>query len=140
MLGCKHSFFRQEKGGLSCEGISKMKKALPENLERYRITKGPISSTPSDGIQWVFSIPADNMFLLVVSSNEMGWDHVSVSTRHRTPTWDEMCVIKRLFFEDNETVIQYHPPESVYKNLHPYCLHMWRQHGKEIELPPIMMV
>lgn len=57
-----------------------------------------------------------------------GWEHVSVSPCNRKratpPTWAEMCEIKHMFFEDEEAVVQYHPPKSEYVNNHPYCLHL----------------
>lgn len=76
----------------------------------------------------------------VIASWECGWDHVSVSTPNRCPTWEEMCWIKGLFFEPEEAVVQYHPPASVYVNNHPYCLPLWRPHDHEIILPPTWMV
>ncbi len=65
------------------------------------------------------------------------WDHVSVSLEDRTPTWDEMCHVKSLFFDDEETVVQFHPPKSVYVNNHPHVLHLWRPTETVIPLPPI---
>lgn len=35
--------------------------------------------------------------MAVVFSWGGGWDHVSVSFRNRTPTWDEMCMVKDIF-------------------------------------------
>lgn len=84
--------------------------------------------------------------LLVISSgtfepDEMpkelrGWEHVSVSRRDRCPTWEEMCLVKRLFWEDEETVLQFHPPRSRYVNVSENCLHLWKQTGVEHPLPP----
>lgn len=47
----------------------------------------------------------------VVFSWGGGWEHVSVSYKNRVPTWDEMCKIKDMFWNDDECVVQYHPPE-----------------------------
>jgi hypothetical protein len=69
-----------------------------------------------------------------------GWDHVSVSRRDRTPTWNEMNMIKRMFFKDDELCYQLHMPVKDYINVHPYCLHMWRPHDQVIPLPPKEMV
>ena len=73
-----------------------------------------------------------------------GWDerakdgkpleHVSVSLDRRCPTWNEMSMIKDIFWEDEECVVQFHPPKSQYVNTHPYCLHMWRKVGWETEM------
>jgi hypothetical protein len=78
--------------------------------------------------------------LHVIASDELGWDHVSVSRRDRVPSWDEMCRIKRLWFDDDETVIQYHPKASEYVNNCRNCLHLWKKQGVEFELPPTFMV
>lgn len=61
----------------------------------------------------------------------MGWDHVSVSLAHRTPNWEEMELVKQLFFKEYEWAVQYHPAKSYYVNLHPNCLHIWRPQSKE---------
>lgn len=64
------------------------------------------------------------------------WEHVSVSCADRCPTWDEMAMVKGLFWDEEETVVQFHPPRSQYVNAHPYCLHLWRHVGHDPELPP----
>jgi hypothetical protein len=68
------------------------------------------------------------------------WEHVSVSCDGRCPTWDEMCYIKSLFWEDEETVIQFHPKQSAYINSHRFCLHLWRKVDTDIELPPSIFI
>lgn len=60
--------------------------------------------------------------------------------RKTCPTWEEMCVIKEMFFEPEERVVQYHPPESEYVNSHPYCLHLWRYTVAEFPHPPAIFV
>lgn len=72
----------------------------------------------------------------VVFSSGGGWEHVSVSYPNRTPTWEEMCRVKDIFWSDEECVVQYHPPKSEYVNIHPYCLHLWRKIGEEYPMPP----
>lgn len=78
----------------------------------------------------------------VIASNGGGWERVSVtkSNGKRCPTWDEMCAIKAMFFEPDEVVMQLHPAERDYVNIHLYCLHLWRPIGKEIPLPPVEFV
>jgi hypothetical protein len=78
--------------------------------------------------------------LRAIVSDAMGWDHVSVSLEHRCPTWDEMEQTKRMFFEPHETAMQLHPSLSDYKNVHPYCLHIWRPHHGTIPMPPSWFV
>lgn len=76
----------------------------------------------------------------VIFSYGGGWDHVSVSFRNRCPTWEEMQEIKMMFFYPDEVCFQYHPAESKYVNIHPYCLHIWRPQKAEIPTPPSWMV
>jgi hypothetical protein len=73
-------------------------------------------------------------------SDDIPWEHVSVSTRTRCPTWEEMCWVKSLFFEEEEAVVQYHPPRSQYVNDHAYCLHLWRPLRAELPTPPSIAV
>lgn len=71
---------------------------------------------------------AKRLELNIISSGIIDplWEHVSVSRINRTPTWNEMCRIKELFWDDDETVVQFHPKKSEYVNRHPYCLHLWK--------------
>lgn len=89
-----------------------------------------------------FKVFVNGRSFFVIASNGGGWDHVSVSPKNqkRTPTWDEMCAIKDMFFEPEECVVQYHPPKSDYVNNHPYVLHLWRPQVGEIKRPPIIFV
>lgn len=64
-----------------------------------------------------------------------GWEHVSVSLPNRCPNWLEMCHIKDLFWLPEECVVQFHPPKSVYRNFHPFCLHLWRNVDHDFPLP-----
>lgn len=68
------------------------------------------------------------------------WEHVSVSLPDRCPTWEEMCLVKRLFWDDEETVIQFHPPASQYVNRHEFCLHLWKQIGVTVATPPTNLI
>ena|SRR5215203_3202745 len=77
--------------------------------------------------------------LLVVASSGMGWDHVSVSLKHRTPNWGEMEHVKRLFFLDSEVAMQLHVPPDDHISFHPYCLHLWRPQHQTIPRPPAIM-
>lgn len=74
--------------------------------------------------------------------DDQQWEHVSVSTQHhwQTPTWDQMCRIKRLFWREDETVIQFHPKESRYINIHPGVLHLWKKVGVDHPLPDSKLV
>lgn len=77
----------------------------------------------------------------VVFSWDGGWDHVSIAPFNgKTPTWSEMCALKRIFFRDDEAVIQIHPKKSEYVNVMKNCLHLWRPIDQELPLPPTLYV
>lgn len=89
-----------------------------------------------------FSVPSpiDRKPLMIVASSGNGWDHVSVSRANRCPNWTELEHVRRLFFRDNETVMQLHVPPKDHISLHPNCLHLWRPQQVEIPRPPEWMV
>ncbi|SDX88029.1 DUF7694 domain-containing protein [Tepidimicrobium xylanilyticum] len=93
-----------------------------------------------DGMMGYIHLPISKRPLTFVFSWGGGWEHVSVSHRNKVPTWDEMYMVKDIFFEDEEVVVQYHPRKSEYVNIHPYTLHLWRPINKEIPTPPIEFV
>ena len=78
----------------------------------------------------------------VIWSYGGGREHVSVAPYKRsyTPSWDEMCRVKNMFFHDDEVVVQYHPAKSEYVNLLPNCLHLWRPINEKMPTPPSIMV
>lgn len=84
--------------------------------------------------------PGSRKAAFVVFSWGGGWDHVSVSFQRRCPTWEEMCIVKDIFFRDDECVVQYHPAKKDYVNMHPYCLHLWRPQNEKIPMPPKILV
>lgn len=65
---------------------------------------------------------------VVWGADEDGWEHVSVAPFDHTviPSWDDMCRIKDIFFEDEEIALQIHPKRSEYVNKVENCLHLWR--------------
>lgn len=115
--------------------------------ERYRITSGSMWSDSSHGNNGAFSIKLPTVKLFAIASDGMGWEHVSVTidgrhscTGHTIPTWYHMCVIKSLFWDEEDAVFQFHPPKSQYINCHPGCLHLWRPIGVKVPLPPSALV
>ena len=117
-----------------------MKQKISKDIEKYRVKHGLYASNENTGNNGFFIIPYNNYELKVMISDGMGWDHVSVSLKNRTPNWKEMCYIKDIFFDEEETVVQYHPQKSKYINNCNTCLHMWKNQNKDIELPPSIMV
>ena len=108
--------------------------------EKYRIKSGPLASNESYGNNGAFWVKTKKCVFTVIASDQIGWEHVSVSLPSRCPTWEEMCFIKSLFWSEDDCVIQYHPPKSDYVNNHQYCLHMWRPIEQSLPTPPSFMV
>ena len=69
-----------------------------------------------------------------------GFEHLSVSTTVKTPTWEQMCKMKDIFWKEDEVCMQLHPAKENYIDNMPYCLHIWRPINKEIPTPPNLMV
>ena len=110
--------------------------------EANRIIKGPLKSTPDskNNGAFVFKSPIDNALLFVIASDQLGWEHVSVSRKNRCPNWPEMCCIKDVFWDEEDLVAQYHPPKSEYVNNHPHCLHLWRPTKGKLIYPQSILV
>lgn len=72
------------------------------------------------------------------------WEHVSVSVvrgkQYRVPTWKEMCFVKNLCWDEEDTIVQYHPKLSEYVNNHPGVLHLWRWKIRQFPTPPMIAV
>lgn len=120
-----------------------MKPKPSHYVEKYRIQIGKLASDASYGNNGAFLLKTkDGVDLFVIVSDGAGWEHASVSPANRTrcPTWEEMCFVKDAFWEKHETVVQYHPAEENYVNMHPYCLHLWKPIGVEIPMPPSFLV
>ena len=118
-----------------------MRSLVASNLESGRIRQGEYASDPSYGLTGAFFIKGpQGAPLVIIASDGLGWEHVSVSTRDRCPTWEEMCFVKDLFWSQDECVLQFHPPKTDYINHHPYCLHLWKRPGVNEELPPFILL
>ncbi len=112
-----------------------------------------LHSTMRDGNNGLFILPGskEGEVLACIASDGMGWEHVSVTVQAvlsetalqavpRTPTWEEMCRVRDLFWSKHVTVLQFHPPADQYVNRHEHCLHLWRQPGVKVPLPEMRMV
>ena len=116
---------------------------------QHRIRTGMFATSNGFGNCGAFCIPnpyRQSMPLKVIARDnddgvmDHGWQHVSVSYPDRCPTWEEMCHVKALFWDTEDTVMQLHPPQSMWVNNHPYCLHLWRPTSAVMPLPPQWMV
>lgn len=121
-----------------------MREILPDGFERYRRVHPTMGATPRGVLHGFFEIHK----LRIISSGRAtstdiqlttSWEHVSVSTKNRCPTWAEMQMIKDVFWLPEELVLQFHPPQSVYVNTHENCLHLWRG-PTDVQLPPFECV
>jgi len=120
-----------------------MKRTIPPELSKGRVVTGPLG-TPSgrDPVGAFITIAPDKKPIQIISSISDGWEHVSVTyfRKKKTPGWDVMCFVKNLFWEADETVVQFHPPQSEYVNNHAYVLHLWKPTEHTISLPPSILV
>jgi hypothetical protein len=128
-----------------------MRTVLSERVERARESTGPYASTHGELYGRFRLVTNDRVFLLALvsaGSDEIPWQHVSVTVHEsnyarparRCPTWDEMCWVKSLFFDDDEVVVQYHPAKRDYVNVHPFCLHLWKPNAEALPTPPPIAV
>lgn len=107
-------------------------------LNEYRVKfKDGINGDEHNGM---FRLKVNGSPVTVIASDGMDWEHVSVSHSNRIPSWETMCKIKEMFFEDDEVVMQLHPKKSEYINNCEYCLHLWRPLKAEIPTPPLVLV
>jgi len=89
------------------------------------------------------------VLLLCLVSSSYGWEHVSVTVRDerlrpelRIPFWTEMDLVKRFFWDAEDSVLQVHPAASQHVDLAHGCLHLWRPIAgyEPFELPPAVLV
>ena len=109
---------------------------IPGIMERY-------VSEESDGFNGMFRFMLDGKLIRCIASDGEGWQHVSASIEgepSRVPTWQMMCKIKELFFEDEDVAVQYHPAKSQYVNNHKGCLHLWKPTHQVMPAPPSILV
>lgn len=119
--------------------------------ERYRLLTGPFPSKKGDRFG-AFQVKEGRGDLVVIVDDGLHpddpteWEHVSVHYRlynpHRmfTPTWEQMCLIKDIFWSGDEAVVQFHPAHQNYVNHHPYTLHLWKQVNHSWPAPPTILV
>jgi len=131
-----------------------MKNFAAAGLNKYRLRHGITGSTDELGNFGTFIIPLDDKTAMCVLANDGlpecdHWEHVSLHIKRRNelgkwinrlPTWNEMCKAKELFWEDDECVMQLHPPKTDYINHNPHVLHLWRPENQTIPRPPQILV
>jgi hypothetical protein len=124
-------------------GVKVMRTTLPETLEAGRDRVGHYATLPGEPFgRFLVQGPCQERLLMIAHDGDgeaEGWEHVSVSTARRVPNWTEMCFVKALFWEPEDCVVQFHPPQSQYVNNHPFVLHLWRQRSG-FPTPPSIFV
>lgn len=93
---------------------------FPEQYECVQFMTGRLYRIPFNGIKLTVIATLDT------DDNGITWEHVSVSLKNRLPTWQELMFIKMLFWDPEDEVLQFFPPQSEYINVHKNCLHLWR--------------
>ena len=119
-----------------------MRDCFAPELERWRVRSGDMASEPGATFG-AFTVHARRPSLFVIASDGgdwpfggVAWEHVSVSTLIRCPTWDEMELVRSWCWRDDELVLQLSVPRSKHINHHIHCLHLWKPIGVEIPMPP----
>lgn len=109
---------------------------------RRRDAIGQSLETDPGDREGLFILPAvvPGRPLRCIVSTGLGWEHVSVSIETqptKLPTWPEMDAVKRAFWDDEDAVMQLHPPRSKHRSI-AEVLHLWRpsKPGVVIPLPP----
>jgi len=111
-----------------------------EILTRIRAAKGRVLEDA--GIDWLSCLlpgHKNGRSLNCVAAWRGGWDRVRVLTAQPgAPTWADMCIVKDVFFGENETVIQVHPPDTHPAHLKRSAVRLvlWRPQMGGIPLPP----
>ncbi len=117
--------------------------------EQFRMKYGNMGTDKSYGNNGVFLVPINKGDIAqCIASDGEGWEHVSITLYQgknmrqlvRCAYWNEMSFIKNKFWDENDCVVQFHPPKSDYVNNHPYCLHLWRPTTFEIPRPDPILV
>jgi hypothetical protein len=125
-----------------------------DHIEDFRNTTHPdYKSDKTYGMNGFFVIPISerDIAMVIASSGDleaMPWEHVSVrigekhnkKLKERIATWEEMCLVREIFWGDDECVMQLHPPLKDYVNVHPFVLHLWKPLHVGIPQPPTIAV
>lgn len=98
------------------------------------------AETFNDGMGGHYYDSVSGKRLNFIFSYQLGWEHLSVSMPSKTPSWDQMCKMKDIFWNDDETCVQFHPKKEDYVNNHPHCLHIWKPVNEKLPIPPSILV
>lgn len=68
----------------------------------------------------------------VPTSALMLW-HMSISHRHRYPTWDEIADVRYELVPDGVTMALLLPPRDRYVNTDEHCFHLWQIDDRRVD-------
>lgn len=118
---------------------------------QHKFTIGPMAYKDGDGNNGFFAIPfkkghgkhgKHKYFMMCIASDRHGWDRVSCypmdekgNTIPRTPIFEEMEAVKKYFWDDSDSVIQFHSLNTD-EQQNPYMLHIWRPQLAIFPTPP----
>lgn len=122
-----------------------------DHIEKFKVN---ITNIKGDENNAIYAIPhpkGQGLYLVIIASIAEGWEHVSVVVHRkvgknatkplkRCPTWEEMMLVKDLFWSLDEMCVQYHPTRADYINDHNGCLHIWKPVSEVIPKPPRQLV
>jgi hypothetical protein len=137
-----------------------MRRKLPDYVEKWRVLIGDYASRSDGRPHGAFVLPLKSGGVMKIiacdgrPADAREWEHVSVSielsrreledgkieVQGRTPTWEEMSLVKNWFWEEEECVVQFHPPQSNYVDYNPFVLHLWRHRRRIFPRPPAVLV
>ena len=125
------------------------------HLEKFRMKAkdGPFTS-PAGAHYGAFQIRMSGESYAVIADDgcgnggdRTGWEHVSVRAlvdptlrMSRIPTWRELCLVKNLFWYEDEVVLQFMVDGPQKINIHPCVLHLWRPVDGKFPMPDSKMV
>src|SRR5690242_7355824 len=93
-----------------------------------RVRSGYFASNDTDGWNGTFLFTIDRYRVKVIASDGLGWRHVSVSLHgsRKYPPWRVMDAVVKIFWGNDEYVMQLHVPADKNINNHSGCLHCWQ--------------
>lgn len=111
-----------------------------KNLNELNDYRVELFGDIGDAHNGAFKIKIKGEQYTIIASNGGDWEHVSVASLYKIPSWSTMQRVKEMFFHDHEIVMQLHPKKSEHININNNCLHLWRPLKESIPTPPQYMV
>ncbi|KAA0888792.1 DUF7694 domain-containing protein [Oryzomonas rubra] len=76
-----------------------------------------------------FRRKGDKLYVLFTASHWPGddriWIHVSASFPNKTPSYQDMAEVKRLFVGEDRKAMHIFPARQYHVNIHEHCLHLF---------------